>query len=237
MTTNTNTTATTSTATKATGRAATVKEKQATTKTEVVALDMLVKAYRSAGADAAVKSDAMLSLKAARDGMRVLQARAAVRIFNHPEVGGKYATAAKVTGEARTTLRRYIDAGLSFGRLSEGEPTAKELKVIRDAFDTVAEKQAIRDKETRDKAAADAAKVSKLGQSESTEGEKSAAAAALESVEPTYKDVLKQLATLRTVAKQYKATGKMTDKEVTGLLATMQVFANELKAKPAPAKK
>lgn len=219
-------------------RAPSAADKAATDKAVQVSLDMLVKAYRSAGADAAVKSDAMLSLKAARDGMRVLQARAAVRIFQHPEVGSKYATAAKVTGEARTTLRRYIDAGLAFGRLSEGEPTAKELKIIRDTFDTVAEKQAERDKAARDKAKSDAAKVSKIGQGkgEAGEGESTGASAALESVEPTYKDVLKQLATLRTVAKQYKATGKLTEKEVTGLLATMQVFANELKAEVKTAK-
>ena len=232
-------TATKTTATK-TGRAATAAESKQATKAEAVSLDMLVKAYRTAGADAAVKSDAMLSLKAQRDGMRVLQARAAVRIFQHPEVGGKYATAAKVTGEARTTLRRYIDAGVAFGKLNEGEPTARELKIIRDTFDTVAEQQAERDKAARDKAAADAAKVSKSGQSEGEgeEGGQSKAAAALESVEPTYKDVLKQLATLRTVTAQYKSTGKLSAKEVQGLLATMQVFANELKAElPAvPAK-
>jgi hypothetical protein len=239
-------TATKTTATK-TGRAATAAEKQASKQAEQVSLDMLVKAYRTAGADASVKSDLMLSIKEQRDSLRVLQARAAVRVFRHPEVGEKYATAAKVTGEARTTLRRYIDAGVSFGKSadSDGAPTARELKIIKDAFDTVAEKQAERDKAARDKAKDDAAKVSKLGQSEGeeSEGEKSKAAAALESVEPTYKDVLKQLATLRTVTAQYKATGKLSAKEVTGLLATMQVFANELKAelpaKPAqaPAKK
>lgn len=213
-----------------TGRAATAKEKQVTTAKEVVALDTLVLAYRKASAGQSVKNEELLSLKDQRDALRVLQCRAAVRVFNHPEVGGKYATAAKVTGEARTTLRRFIDCGVAFGKAadSDGEVTARELKIVRAAMDTVAEQQAVRDAAAKDKPAA---KVSKNGQSEG-DGEDAAgkAAAALESVEPTYKDVLKQLATLRTVASQYKATGKLTEKEVNGLLATMQVFANELKA-------
>lgn len=220
-------------ATTATTRPATKGEKAVTAKAEQVSLDMLVKAYRTAGADAAVKSEQMLSLKAQRDTMRVLQARAAVRVFRHPEVGEKYATAAKVTGEARTTLRRYIDAGVAFGKSADSSatPSARELKIIRDMFDTVAEKQAERDKAARDKASADADKVSKLGQSEGeqSEGEKSAADAALESVEPTFKDVLKQVATLRTVATQFKSTEKLTTKQVDGLEQTLKALLADLR--------
>lgn len=220
MTTKTNTT-----------RPATATEKAATSKVEAVALDTLVKAYRTASAGQQVKNDAMLSLKDQRDALRVLQCRAAVRVFRHPEVGEKYATAAKATGEARTTLRRFIDAGLQFGKSvdSDGDVTARELKIVRAAMDTVAEQQAERDRAAKESKP----KVSKVGQSEEsgeqTEGEKSAAEAALESVEPTFKDVLKQAATLRTVAAQFKATEKLTTKQVDALESTLRVLINDLR--------
>ncbi len=216
--------------TSTTTRTATTGEKSQTSRKEAVALDLLVKAYRTASAGQEVKSQEMLSLKDQRDALRVMQARAAVRVFRHPEVGERYATAAKATGEARTTLRRFIDCGVAFGRSadSDGAPSARELKIVRDAMDSVAEKQAERDRAAKD----NAAKVSKVGQSETegdTEGAKSAAEAALESVEPTFKDVLKQAATLRTVALQFKSTEKLTTKQVDGLEATLKAMLADLR--------
>lgn len=42
--------------------------------------------------------------------------------------------------------------------------------------------------------------------------------------------MLKQIATLRTVANQYKATGKLSEKELGGIAATLTVLVNDLKA-------
>lgn len=212
-----------------TTRSATPAEKTATAKVEQVSLDMLVKAYRSAGADAAVKSDLMLSIKEQRDSLRVLQARAAVRVFRHPEVGERYATAAKVTGEARTTLRRYIDAGVAFGKSADstGEPTARELKIIKDAFDTVAEKQAERDKAAREKNNANAEKVSKLGQSKDGVVEQTEDTTTTEA--PTFKDIMRQTKALSTAIQAVKLAngGKLSADELKALKSTLTVILND----------
>jgi hypothetical protein len=198
-----------------TTKTSTAKTSTTTTKAPAVALSALVEAFHTAETKASGYSKDLDFLQVQLGTARVMAARVAVAIFRHPEVGGKYQTAAKAVGIARNTLRPYIDGGLSLSaaRLKATDVTPADIKKVGTQWETAAAKKTT----TR---AARPEGVKGEGTTTPAEGE-SAESVGLPTVTPaapvTFKDVQDGVKALRELVKSYRATGAMTEKEIRGL--------------------
>jgi len=203
-----------------TARKATATEKQVSKAESVATLDTVVTAYKTASGNTAGVEGQMLSLDEQRRVLRVWQARAAVAVFRHPEVGEKMLTAANAVGESRTTFRRFVEGGLKLKNpLSTDAPTAHEIKQVNAGWEKVAADQKKRD----DAPKKDTEKVSKVGQSEGEgEGESKAPEA------PTFKDVMRATKAVATAIQALQnEKGALTKQELQALKTNLQLIIND----------
>jgi len=174
--------------------------KAASDASETETVETLTAAFKTAES---IMSNALVTANV----QRCFMARAAFRIFTHPTVGRKYATAAKVAGVARNTFRTYIDAGIAMDAwgdaLATGEPSDKSVAYMTKLFGDAAKKA----KDARDAAKAETVERSTVAADSTDDAGISAATPPSEADALTGSQVVSAAIALANMVKVFSANG------------------------------